>query len=65
MVIILNLEFNSRAERRTIPYFQDFYIERNSSEKEYTMRWEDWRKAKTSEAKTNSIVLILLGRTEF
>ena len=26
---------------------------------------EDWRKAKTSEAKTNSIILILQGRTEF
>ena len=36
-------------------------IERNSSEKKYTMREEDWRKAKTSEAKTNSIILILQG----
>ena len=42
-----------------------YIIERNSSEKKYTMRSEDWRKAKTSEAKTNSIVLILQGRTEF
>ena len=38
---------------------------RNSTDKKYTMRREDWRKAKTSEAKTNSIVLIKQGRTEF
>ena len=42
-----------------------FNIERNSSEKTFSMRWEDWRKAKTSEAKTNSIVLMLQERTEF
>ena len=42
-----------------------YIIERNSSVKKYTMRAEDWRKAKTSEAKTNSIILILQGRTEF
>ena len=42
-----------------------YIIERNSSEKKCTMRAECWRKAKTSEAKTNSIVLILQGSTEF
>ena len=34
---------------------------RNSSEKKYTMRWEEWRIAKTSEAKTNSIVYDVPG----
>ena len=38
-----------------------YFIERNSSEKKYTMREENWRKAKTSEAKPNSIILILQG----
>ena len=33
-----------------------YIIEWNTSEKNYTMWEEDWRKAKTSEAKTNSIV---------
>ena len=28
-----------------------YIIERNFSKKKYTMRWEDWREAKTSEAK--------------
>ena len=32
-------------------------VERNSSEKKYTMQVEDWRKAKTSEAEANSNVL--------
>ena len=65
VVIIMNREFNLRAERRIIPYSQFFYIiERNSSEKKYTMREEDWRKAKTSEAETNSIMMKLQGRTE-
>ena len=38
-------------------------IERNSSEEEIYDVGENWRKAETSEAKTNSIVLILQGRT--
>ena len=64
IVTILKREFNLRAERRIIPYFQDLFFERNSSEKKYTMRWEDGRKAKTFEVKINAIVLILQGRTE-
>ena len=44
-------------------YIYKIYItERNSSEKRYTMRVENWRKAKTSEATTNSIFLILQGK---
>ena len=39
-----------------------YIIERNSSEKKNTMRREDWRKAKTSEAKTNLIILVLQGK---
>ena len=52
-------KFNLRAERRIIPYFQDYIVERSSSEKKFSVRVGDW-KAKTSEAKTNS-----QGRTEF
>ena len=59
IVIILNREFNLRAERRIIKIY---IFERYSSEKKCTMRGEDWRKAKTSEAKTNSVVLILQGK---
>ena len=33
IVIILNREFNLRAD----------IIERNSSEKKYTIRWRDWK----------------------
>ena len=39
-----------------------YIIERNSSEKKYTMREENWRKAKKSEAKPNSIILTLQGK---
>ena len=42
--------------------YKIYIIERNFSEQTYTMRREDWRKAKTSEAKTNSIILILQGK---
>ena len=61
IVIISNWEFNWRAENHSL--FNKIYtIERNSSEKKYTMREEDCRKAKTSEATTNSIMLILQGK---
>ena len=57
-------KFKLRAEWRIIiPYLTRFYIiERNSSERKFSMRWEDWRKAKTSEAETNSIILTLQGK---
>ena len=42
-----------------------YIIERNSSEKKYTKRLENLRTTKTTEAQTNSIILILQGRTEF
>ena len=65
-VIRLNRGFNLRAQRKESFLISKIYIiERNSSEKKYTMRLEDWSKTKTSEANTNSIVLILQGRTEF
>ena len=45
------------------PLFHKIYIiERNSSEQKYTMRVEDWRTAKTSEAKTNSIEFGIAGK---
>ena len=46
IVIMLNREFNLRAERRIIPFHKNYNIERNSSEKKYTMREEDWKKPK-------------------
>ena len=56
---------SSWTERSTfVPREESFliskisYNERNSSEKKCTMQEEDWIKAKTSEAKTNSIVLL-------
>ena len=53
IVIILSREFNLRANRRIILCFTRF------------MLGEDWRKATTSEANTNSIILIVQGKTEF
>ena len=51
IVIILNREESiARAERRVILYF---------TEKKFSKRREEWRKARTSEAKTNAILLIL------
>ena len=61
IVIMLNRESNLRAERRVI-LSSTSIIERNFSEKKYTTREEDWRKAKTSEAKTNLIIVILQGK---
>ena len=37
-------------------------IERNSSEKKYTMRGEDWREAKTSEAKNKFNCIDIAGK---
>ena len=63
IVIILNREFNLRAERRIIPYFQDlYYWTKLLREEIWRCGRMDWRKAKTSEAKTNSIILILQGK---
>ena len=62
IVIILNREFNLRAETRNHPLFHKIYIIERNSEKKYTIQGSDWRKAKTSEAKSNSIVLTLQGK---
>ena len=42
--------------------FHKIYIIERNSEKKYTIQGSDWRKAKTSEAKSNSIVLTLQGK---
>ena len=42
--------------------YKIYIIERNSSERQQTMREENWRNAKTSEAKTKSIIMILQGK---
>ena len=47
-------KFNLHAARRIILVFQSCSIERNSSEKKYTMRKEDWRKAKNIWGKNKS-----------
>ena len=63
IVIILNREFNLRAERRVILYFTRLTSLNETFPRRNTRRVEeDWRKAKTSEAKTNLIIVILQGK---
>ena len=67
-----NFIFRHHIEQRSSNYVpreessflisQDLHYWRNSSERKFSMRWEDWRKAKTSEAETNSIILTLQGK---
>ena len=51
-----NFSLSERDQNHSLSH-KSYIIERNSSVKKYTMRVEDWRKAKTSEAKTNSIII--------
>ena len=64
VVIILNRDFNLRAERRIVPYFTRFTLLNETPPRRNIRCGERIGKARTFEAKTNSIVLILQGRTE-
>ena len=49
-------------EKNHSSFHKIYILERTSSEKKYTMWWEDWRKAETSEAKPNSNVFDIEGK---
>ena len=63
VVIILNREVQLTCREKNHSLSHKIYIaERNYAEKKYTMREVGWRKAKTSEAKTNLIFFEIAGK---